>query len=297
MPESKLSTGVARRASLPIAIGLPIAALLILLFVVLLFPWESLGRRIAWEISNVSGARVDVPNLSPALTARGPVLRARDVTIEHPAVDRVPLFELEISPRFSTSWFGGEPTLRLWARSGLGDIDGLLRLGRKAAYVGKVSEVELSRLPLRLDTSRLRFRGMLSADAHVELDPGGTLHGRIDFESTSLNVQSDRWPIAIPFTRAHGTIEILETGATRVDSVVLEGQIVEADLSGEIGLVHRSQSPPIDFTAHLRVLDATLRQLAPGAGLPLSSAGEADLRVGGTLDAPRIIPGTQRRAG
>jgi len=289
VPESNLSTGSPRGAFLPLSVIVPLAVLLILFFVVLLFPWDSLGRRVAWEISRVSGARVDVPNLAPALTARGPVLRALDVTIEHPAVNRVQLFELEIAPRLSMSWFGGDPTLRLWAQSGLGNIDGVLRLGSEPAFLGSVSEVELSRLPLRLDASGVRFGGVLFADADVALDPNGTLRGQVDFVSPSLNIQSVLLPIEIPFTHAEGRIEILESGATRISSIVLEGDVVEAELSGEIGLVHRSQSPPIELTAHIRVIDTMLRQLAPSAGLQLSGNGEADIRVGGTLDTPRIM--------
>ncbi len=275
-------------AGLPRAIAIPLAALLLLLFLVLLFPWDSLGRRIAWEISRVSGARVDVPNLAPAFTARGPVLRARGVTIEHPAVDRVLLRELEIAPRFSTSWLGGDPTLRVWAQTGLGDVDGVLRLGGEPAYRGRVSEVEIDRLPLRLDATGVRLSGRIEADADVALDPNGTLQGRVDFESPNLTIQSTQLPLAIPFTGARGGIEILESGATRIDSVVLEGEVVEGELSGEIGLVHRSQSPPLDMTGHLVIHDRTLRQLAPGAGLLLSPDGEADIRVSGTIDAPRI---------
>lgn len=297
MSESNTQTGGARQAFLPLAITLPIAALLLVAFLVLLFPWDSLGRRIAWEISRASGARVDVPNLAPALTARGPVLRALDVTIEHPAVDRLQLFELEIAPRFSTSWFGGDPTLRIWARSGLGNLDGVLRLGSESAYAGDVSEVELARLPLRLDASGVRFAGILSATADVALDPNGTLRGRVDFESPSLSIQSKQLPIAIPFSHATGTIEILESGATRIESVVLEGQLVEAELSGEIGLVHRSQSPPIDLTAHIRVVDSTLQQLAASAGLRLSSTGEANVRLSGTIDTPKVDPVGAGRSG
>jgi type II secretion system protein N len=288
VPESTESQSPSRRASPSNRVIFPLAVLLILIFISILFPWNSVGRRMAWEISRVSGARVEVPNLSPAWTARGPVLRARNVTIEHPAVDPVRLTELEIAPRFSTSWFGGNPTLRLWATSGLGNIDGVLRLGGSPAYVGLVSQADLSRLPLRLEATGVRFRGLLRADANVALDPDGTLQGRVDFECSSLEIDSDRLPIAIPFAHASGTIEVLESGATRITEVDLKGDLVNARLNGEIGLVHRSQSPPIALSAHLRILDPTLRQLAPSAGLRLSLEGEADVELGGTLDAPVI---------
>ncbi len=287
---SEPNASAPRRAFLPTFVALPIAVLLVLVFVALLFPWQSLGRRIAFEISRGSGARVEVPDLSPAFTARGPVLRATHVTIEHPAVDQVALSELEIAPRLSSSWLQGDPTLRVWARSGLGNVDGVLRLGSEPAYRGLASEVELSRLPLRLDATGLRLSGPIEADVDLALDPNGTLRGRVDFESPSLLVESSALPMALPFSSAVGTVEILQSGATRIDSVALEGPLVEARIDGEVGLVHHSQSPPIDLVAHLRIVEPLLRQMAPGAGLALSPDGEADIRVGGTVDLPEIEP-------
>lgn len=283
----------ARSASL--AGLLPLAALIVVAFIVLLFPWDSLGRRVAWEISRVSGARVDVSDLSPAITARGPVLRARNVVVEHPAVDRLRLSELEIAPRLSMSWFRGDPTLRVWAQTDLGHVDGVLRLGDEPAYVGRVTEVELARLPLRLEASELRFSGRLDADADVALDPNGTLQGRVAFESPSLSIQSSQFPMAIPFSHADGVIEIVESGATRIESVRLEGPVIEGTLSGEIGLVHRSQSPPIDLSARVTVHEPLFRQLADGAGLRLSAEGEADVELRGTIDAPEIAPAGRRK--
>jgi len=286
--DSNSLTSSGSNGFLPRAITIPLAALLTLIFIALLFPWDAVGRRIAWEISRVSGAVVNVTDLSPGLSGRGPVLRATDVTIEHPAVDRVRLSALEIAPRFSMSWFGGNPTLRIWGESNLGNIDGVLRLGREPAYVGHVSEVELARLPLRLRESDLQLSGLLDAEADVALDPGGTLGGRVDFESPSLRVQSGLLPIPLEFSSASGTIELLESGATKITNVRLDGPTVQGEIDGEVGLVHRSQSPPLAMTARVRILDATLRQLAPSAGLRLDAQGEARLQISGTADAPKL---------
>ncbi len=290
MSESNLPVSGSGGAFLPRAIALPLCLLLFLLFVVVLFPWDALGRRIAWEINRVSAAQVEVRDLSPAISARGPVLRADDVTIQHPAVDRVRILRLEIAPRFSTSWFSGEPTIRIWAETGLGTADGVLRLGSEPAYVGRVSEVELSRLPLRFDTEELQLTGRLDAEADVALDPGGTLRGRVEFESPSLRVKTAMLPVQIPFTRTTGVVEILETGATRISDVSLEGEVVEGALAGEVGLVHRSQSPPLDFRAELRILDETLRRLAPSAGLQPAPDGSVTVRITGTAAAPVLRP-------
>jgi type II secretion system protein N len=274
--------------TLPSFIAIPIVIILILAFILLGFPWDSLARRVAAEISAASGSTVSIENLAPALTARGPVLRARDVVIEHPAVDRVRLLELEIAPRWSTSWFMGEPALRIWADTELGLIDGILGLGETSSFVGRVSQVELSRLPLRLDASGVRISGRLDADADVALAPNGTLSGRVAFLSPSLVVESNGLPMAIPFSRAEGVIVILDSGATRIESVMLEGELLEGRLSGEIGLVHHSQAPPIDLQAEFRIVNPMLRQLAPGVGIPMSPNGEISVRVRGTLDAPEI---------
>ena len=277
-------------AALPRAVGIPIVIALILIFIFLGFPWDTLARRVASEISVASGSAVSIDYLAPALTSRGAVLRARDVVIKHPAVDHVRLLELEIAPRFSTSWFSGEPLLRIWADTELGLIDGVLGLGSTSSFDGHIERVELAQLPLRLDASGVRLSGRLDADANVALDPNGTLKGRVVFSSPSLVIESNRLPMAIPFTHAEGVIVILDDGATQIESVSLEGDLLEGELSGEIGLVHRSEAPPIDLTAKFRIVDPMLRRLAPGAGIPMSPNGEIAVRVGGTVDAPIIEP-------
>jgi type II secretion system protein N len=278
------------------SVGIPIVVVLILIFILLGFPWDSLARRVAAEISAASGSSVSIDTLAPALTPRGPVLRARDVVIEHPAVDRVRLLELEIAPRWSSSWFSGEPKLRVWADTELGLVDGVLGLGSTPSFAGQVGQVELARLPLRLDASGIRLSGRIDADANVALAPNGTLSGRVAFSSPSLVVESNKLPMAIPFTHAEGVVVILENGATQIESVTLEGELLNGKLSGEIGLVHRSQAPPIDLSAEIRIVDATLRQLAPSAGIPMSPDGTIKLRLGGTLDAPEINPQSVRNA-
>lgn len=272
------------------SVGIPIAVVLILIFILLGFPWDSLARRVAAEISAASGSSVSIDTLAPALTPRGPVLRARDVVIEHPAVDRVRLLELEIAPRWSSSWFSGEPKLRVWADTELGLVDGVLGLGSTSSFAGQIGQVELARLPLRLEASGVRLSGQIDADADVALAPDGTLSGRVAFSSPSLVVESNKLPMAIPFTRAEGVVVILENGATQIESVELEGDLLNGKLSGEIGLVHRSQAPPIDLSAEIRIVDPTLRQLAPGAGIPISPDGTIKMRLRGTLDAPEIDP-------
>ncbi len=273
---------------LPKALTVPLVAIMILIFIVFRFPWDAVGRRVAWEISRVSGARVDVSELAPGLSARGPVLRAREVMIQHPAIDRVRVSEFEIAPRFSSSWLSAEPTLRVFARTDLGHADGVLRLGESPAYAGRVTEVDLARIPLRLQASALELAGRLDADADVSLDPGGTLAGRVDFESPSLEVKLPMLPIPLRFHRTVGTVEILDSGDTRISEVRFEGDALEGSLAGEIGLVHRSQSPPIDLEAEIQIKDPTLRSLAPSAGIRLDGAGRAHIVMSGTVDDPRM---------
>ena len=269
-------------------VGIPLAIGLTLVFILIRFPWDSLARRVAYEISAASGSDVTMQSLAPGISERGPVLRAIQVQILHPAVDRVRLSTLEIAPRLSMGWLTGEPRLRVWADSELGVIDGVLELGAAPKFVGRVERVDLERLPLRLDASAVRLSGQLNADADIALRENGTLLGRVDFESTDLVLAADALPMALPFTRANGVIEILESGATKIESVTLDGPLIAGSLSGEIGLAHRSQSPPIDLALNLRIIDETLRQLAPGAGFALSDDGRIDTRVRGTLDTPQI---------
>lgn len=290
MTESDAPASAPRRPTIPNAVGIPIVVVLVLLFIAILFPWDSLARRIAWEVSAASGSRVTIRDLSPALTARGPVLRARDVLVEHPAVERLRLRELEIAPRFSTSWLSGEPRLRIHADTDLGLVDGVIELGQASTFAGDVRDVVLERLPLRLDETGVRLAGRVDATTDIAFDRNGTLSGRVEFASPSLVFESDTLPMPIPFSRADGVVVIRDDGATQIESLELEGDVVAGRLSGEIGIGRRGQSPPIDLRAELRVVDPTLRRLAPGTGLPVSPNGDLAAHVLGTVDAPVLQP-------
>jgi type II secretion system protein N len=158
-------------------------------------------------------------------------------------------------------------------------------------FVGTLSQIELARLPLRLDASDVKLAGQLDGTSDITLDPKGTLRGRMTFHSTSLVVTSGLLPSELAFDKVEGIIEILENGATRIEALRVEGETLEGDLSGEIGLAHHSQSPPIDLNVDLRILDPGLRQIASAAGVPISRDGQLKLRVLGTLDAPKFGAG------
>jgi hypothetical protein len=81
---------------------------------------------------------------------------------------------------------------------------------------------------------------------------------------------------------------MLETGATQIETMRLEGHMLAGELSGEIAMAHHTQSPPIDLTTRIQIVEQQLRSMAPSAGFSLSRSGEARLRVRGTLDAPEI---------
>jgi len=290
VPETRLARRTVSPGSIPLYAAIPIAFLLTLVFIALLFPWDTVARRLAFEIGAASGARVLFGELAPAWTARGPVLRARGVEIEHPSVQRLQISDLEVAPRFSGSWLRGAPRLRVYADSGLGIVDGILLLGPEPAFDGEVRRVVIERLPLRLGAAGVRVTGELGAVADVALDPGGTLRGRVDFDSTSLRIEAPLIPMPLVFTRATGRLSILETGATRIDTTTLEGDQLRGTLEGEIGLVHRSQPPPLDLRAELEVVDPELRALAEAASLPVGADGKASLQIRGTAALPELTP-------
>lgn len=134
----------------------------------------------------------------------------------------------------------------------------------------------------------MRVAGELGAIADVALDPGGTLRGRIEFDSPSLRIEAALIPKPLLFRRATGVLSILENGATRIESVKLEGDQVRGTLDGEIGLVHRSQPPPLALQADLEILDAELLALAQAARLPIGPDGRAALQIGGTAALPQL---------
>lgn len=290
MSERAASKGPVAGGGLSLWLVLPLAIVLTLLFVVLLFPWQSVARRLAHELGAATGARVALEELAPAWTARGPVLRARNVVVEHPSVHVLRVSALELAPRFGMSWLSARPRLRVYAESDLGRVDGVLVLGAEPAFDGAVEQVAIERLPLRLSAAGISVAGELSADADVALDPGGTLRGRIEFDSPRLELQAALLPQPLSFTQAKGALAILETGATRIESVALEGPQLRGTLTGEIGLVHRSQPPPLDLKAELEIADPGLRALALAARLPLDANGKGALAIRGTAALPEFLP-------
>ena len=91
MTRTRLASPAAAPGRIPLLLAIPLAGLLTAVFVALLFPWDAVARRLAFEIGAASGARVAFGALGPAWTARGPVLRARDMRIEHPSVQQLDL--------------------------------------------------------------------------------------------------------------------------------------------------------------------------------------------------------------
>ncbi len=292
--EPRLARPASASGRIPLLAAIPLALLLTLLFVALLFPWDAVARRLAFEIGAASGARVAFGALGPAWTARGPVLRARDVRIEHPSVQQLELATLEVAPRFSTSWLGGRPRLRIFADSGLGAVDGVLVLGDAPAFDGRVERVVIERLPLRLAAAGVRVAGELAATADVALDPGGTLRGRIEFESPALRIEAGLIPKPLQFSRATGVLSILENGATRIEGVRLEGDQLRGTLDGEVGLVHRSQPPPLALQADVEIVDPELLALARAAALPIGADGRGALAIGGTAALPQLTARSPR---
>jgi type II secretion system protein N len=288
--QSRLAQSPATSGTIPLWAAALIAAALTIAFVALLFPWDAVARRLAFEIGAASGARIEIGTLAPAWTRRGPVLRANDVRIEHPSVEALRVDPLEIAPRFSTSWLSGRPRLRIYADSPLGRIDGVLVLGAEPSFDGRVERVAIERLPLRIESAGVRVAGELAAVAEVALDPGGTLRGRVDFDSPTLQIDAALIPVPLRFSRATGTLSLLESGATRIESVALDGDQLRAKLEGEIGLVHHSQPPPLALDADVEIVDPELRALAQAARLPIGPDGRAALRIGGTAALPTLTP-------
>ena len=113
---------------------------------------------------------------------------------------------------------------------------------------------------------------------------------RVAFQAPSYVVKSSGASGIWSFGQSTGIVEILESGATRLDSVRLEGAVVSVSVEGEIGLVHHSQAPPVDLVADLRVEEPSLRRMASGLGLRLDAAGATSVRVQGPLDRPSVTP-------
>jgi type II secretion system protein N len=267
-------------------VALPLGcALLTLLFAAAMFPWERYRSGLATWLGAATGASVEMANVGGGLSLAGPVLEAGPVRATWPDGQVLDLERARVRPAWSLSWLRGVPMVHLDLDGPSGNMEGTLRAGAEAAFVGELEGVDLGRLPLGAMLGESPLTGRLDAEIDLE-SQAGAWAGEVRFEAKDGSLAAAELPMAVPFETLTGALVLEEAGVVQVRDVNLAGPMVALRASGRVGASHVPERAPLELDVDLEVADPNLRPAVASAGIPLDGQGRARLKVGGTLGSP-----------
>jgi type II secretion system protein N len=261
-------------------------ALLTLLFVAILFPYDRYREAVERGLGEVTGARVHVAGLGPDVGRVGPVLALRGVELRFPDDVQLTIDEAHLRPALSSSWLRGEPALRLLLAGPLGGVNGTLWSGGQRGFVGTLDDLDLAALRLERMVDGLDLRGRADADLDLQGD-ANRLSGRVSFSARDGLLTLPFLGIPLPYETAQGSIQLKETEGLAIETFQLNSADLALHASGTIGNAPVLENAKLDLRARLEVRDPDLRSvLGPVTGL--RGDGTGDLRLSGTLRNPMI---------
>jgi type II secretion system protein N len=269
-------------------VALPLACLILTLaFTAALFPWERYRSGVAAWLGAALGARVEVTNVDAGLGLAGPVIEAGPLRATWPDGSVVDVERARVRPAWSLSWLRGVPAVHLDVDGSSGNVEGTLRGGSEASFVGALEGVDLERIPLDALLGEAPLTGRL--DAQLDLSShAGAWAGEVRFEARDGSLATAALPLAVPFETLTGALVLAEAGSVELRDVALAGPMVAMSARGTVGPGLDPAQAPLALQVDLEVADPNLRPAVASAGIPLDGRGRANLQVSGTLGAPLL---------
>ncbi len=286
--------GLLTRATEPlprgvVAIGMPIAGVVLTLFFVYLgFPYERLAMQLATQLEAATDVRVDFADIGPHVGLLGPGLEAHGVVATPLARAPVRFDRVRLRPAWSISWFRGEPSVYVDAEGASGSISGAVTVGGQPGFDGVLRGVDLGALPLG-DLGGGHIDGTVDVEAYLVLEPDGP-YGTLLVDARAGSVLIPNSPVAIPFETLSGDLRFGGEKYVFVDRLELAGPMLDAKIEGSIGHA-RGRNPsqaPLDLLIQLEVRGAGARRALQAVGVRLSRSGTGTVRLTGPLGNPRI---------
>lgn len=287
------ASGAARTSELELPrsvrrIWIPVGCVLLTLFFFLHgFPWDRVGSMASERISALTGARVTMRSLSPSLGLLGPGIAAEGVTATLASGNTIELEHARVRPAWSLSWLRGRPALAVDLRGPLGGAAGTAYLGSEPGFDGRLTDLDLAKLPVTNLGPGAAADGRADADADVRLGPDGprgTL--RIDARDGSLSLPNV--PLALPFATIHAEVELTDAALVQIGAFDLDGPLLAVQASGSVGRAPFLTGAPLQLEVRLDAKDASVRPLLGEAGLRVGPDGAAQVRVLGTVGQPIV---------
>ena len=286
MDESAVLSQPLRVPRLLRSVGIPVAGILLVLFFVYLgFPYDTLAGRIATEAGRALGARVDIQEVGPRLSLAGPGFEVRGVRVVWPGSSPLQLQRAAVRPAWSLAWLQGDPALYAELESPAGAAEGVWRAS--GGWDGELRGLDLSALPVERFVPGLAPQGRLEARVDLRWNESGP-EGRLAFEASEGSLLLPNMPMPLPYESCSGELVFGNESLVSVESFSLEGPLLAAQGTGRIGQAPSFGSAPLQLELQLTAKQPAVQSMLRSAGIQIDSSGSGSIRVTGTPSAPQL---------
>lgn len=265
----------------------PIAGVvLVLLFMLRGFPYDAIAGRITSALEPAIGARLHIAELEPVFGWSGPAVQATGIRAIFPAERTLRIDRVLVRPAWSIAWFQGNPAFYVEIDSPDGLATGVIETGENPHFEGSVENLNLRELAFIDMLSSGGIEGRMDATFSLQMGELGP-EGPVSFVVRDGSLSIPNIPVALPFQKISGEIELGGDAYLTLASLTLEGPIVSGTGSGTIGRATSFDRAPLRMEFKLNVKPA----LAGGvrsAGLRVDRKGNTTVRITGTVQAPNI---------
>ncbi len=259
---------------------------LVLFFLIRGFPYDSLVNRITSTLEPVLGVEFIITEVGPTFGWAGPGLEALGVHVRFPDANSVRVDRILVRPAWTTAWFRGAAAVYLELDSPSGSAMGSLEFGESPVFEGSVQNLDLEELALLDMLPSGGVEGRMDATFSLVIGEAGP-EGSVTFEMRDGSLSIPNMPIALPFQKILGELQLGGDAYLTIESLTLEGPIVSGSGGGTIAKAPSFERAPLRMEFDLNVKPA-LAGGARAAGLRVDSKGDTKVRISGTVSNPRI---------
>jgi type II secretion system protein N len=265
-------------------VGIPLAGLLLVLFFMYRdFPYDRVASSLEAALSHRLDAQVVIQNLGPHMGWMGPGVEATGVRVAWRDGRTVQLSSARLRPAWSLSWLKGAPAVHAVLEGPLGQVRGTFTDDGAGAWDGDVTQLDLARLPFE-PWPGVEARGQLDAQVDVRMGEAGP-QGTLTFLARDGSVKLPDVPMPVPYDVCKGDLSFGDDALVHVEEVSLEGPLLDARVSGQVGSAARLDQAPLALEITLTAQPA-LRSVLQSAGVRVARDGTAQVRVSGTPARP-----------
>jgi type II secretion system protein N len=269
-------------------IGFPFAGLVLTaMFVFLGFPYDELADLATLRVSQATRSDIRIGEVDARITIAGPGFRVWDISVTTASNESYRVTSLSIRPAWSLSWLTARPALRIDAEAELGNVSGIVKIGRNPAFDLDLEAVDLSRLPIALP-SDIALDGHVSGNLDLLMAEAGP-NGSLDLEATSGILSHPMLPIEVEYETLRAQLSMGGEHFAEIQRLELDGPALAASITGTIGHGENPMEQALDVQIDLLIKDRMMLGMLRQFGVKLQPDGRTKLQVGGTAGRPAML--------